>query len=110
MLGCYDDDDDDDDDDYHHGPSCRIIPVALVTTAMSASNAPETLAAGAPIMGSVRMVTVVTGSAVATRVSMALRVRTVSQDGMESTAPLVSNTHTHTRMHALILSETLSLL
>lgn len=108
MLGCYDDDDDDDDNDYHHGPSCRIIPVALVTTAMSASNAPETLAAGAPIMGSVRMVTVVTGSAVATRVSMALRVRTVSQDGMESTAPLVSNTHT--RMHALILSETLSLL
>lgn len=75
--------------------SCRITPVALVSTAMSASNALEMLATGAPIMGCVRTVTMAMGSAVATRVSMAPHVRTVSQDDMGSTAPPVSNTHTH---------------
>lgn len=38
-------------------------------------------------MGSVRTVTMVMGSAIALRVSTAPRVRTVSQDDMESTAP-----------------------
>lgn len=81
------------------GLSCRISPVVLVTTATSATNALETLAAGAPIMGSVKMATMATGSAIATKVSMELRARTVSRDVMESTAPPVRNTH--------ILAETL---
>lgn len=63
--------------------------------ATSALNALEMLATGAPIMGSVRMVTKATGSAVAMRVSMAPHVRIVSQDDMESTAPPVSNANTH---------------
>lgn len=66
---------------------------------MSASNAPETLAAGAPITGSVRMVSMGMGSAVAMKVSMAPRARTVSRDDTESTAPQVRD--------RLILTETL---
>lgn len=72
--------------------SSRTSPVAQVTTATSASNAPETSAAGAPIMGSVRMVTMGTGSAVAMKVSMAPHARTVSRDDTVSTAPQVRNT------------------
>lgn len=74
------------------GPFCRIIPVALGTMATSALNALETLATGAPIMGSVRMEVSGVGSAVATKGSTAPRVRTVNQDDMASTAPQVRNT------------------
>lgn len=70
-------------------PFCRIIPVALGTMAMSALNALETLATGAPIMGSVRMEVLGVGSAVAMKGSTAPRVRTANQDDMASTAPQV---------------------
>lgn len=72
------------------GLSHRITPVVQVTMDTSASNALETLGAGAPITENARTVTLATGSAVAMRVSMELHARTVSQDDMESTAPLVS--------------------
>lgn len=59
--------------------------------ATSALNAPEALATGAPIMGSVRMEVSGVGSAVATKGSTAPRVRTANQDDMASTAPQVRN-------------------
>lgn len=59
---------------------------------MSALNALERLATGAPVMGSVRMDLMGMGSAVAMKGSTAPRVRTVNQDDMASTAPQVSNT------------------
>lgn len=58
----------------------------MVTSALSAQ---ETLEVCAPIMESVWMVSMATGSASALRVSMALHVRIVSLDAMESTAPQV---------------------
>lgn len=89
--------------------SGRITPVALVIMAMSALNAPETSVTSAPITGSVRMVTMATVSAVAMRVSMALRVRTVSQDDSDSTALQVSNTHTQC-LNLLLLETAVTLL
>lgn len=59
--------------------------------AMSALNALEMLATGAPIMGSVRMEVLGVGSAVAMKGSTAPRVRTANQDDMASTAPRVRN-------------------
>lgn len=58
---------------------------------MSALNALEMLATGAPIMGSVRMEVLGVASAVAMKGSTAPRVRTVNQDDMASTAPQVRN-------------------
>lgn len=59
--------------------------------AMSALNALEMLATGAPITGCVRMELSGVGSAVAMRGSTAPRVRTVNQDDMASTVPQVRN-------------------
>lgn len=59
--------------------------------AMSALNALEMLATGAPIMGSVRMEVLGVGSAVAMKGSTAPRVRTANQEDMASTAPQVRN-------------------
>lgn len=81
--------------------SCRFTPAALVFMAMNATNAPETSAAGAPIMGSVRTVWRGTGSVVAMKVSMVRRARTVSRDDTESTAPRVRHTPTVTKTHPL---------
>lgn len=75
----------------HDDVFCRIIPAALGTTAMSALNALDMLATGAPITGSVRMELRGVGSVVATKASMAPPVRTVNQDDMASTAPQVRN-------------------
>lgn len=59
--------------------------------AMSALNALEMLATGAPIMGCVRMELLGVGSAVAMKGSTAPLVRTVNQDDMASTVPQVRN-------------------
>lgn len=69
----------------------RTTPVALATMATSALNAPEMLATGAPVMASVRTELRGRASAVAMKVSMAPRVRTVSRDDTAPTAPQVRN-------------------
>lgn len=74
----------------------RTSPAALVTLVMSALNAREMSAVGALIMGSVKMVSMATGSAIAMKVFMAPHVRTVNREDMASTVHLV-RTHFRTQ-------------